>query len=237
MTLNDLAPASSIADAADRSDAPGRLRFGFWSATGVVILTVAYFVPLVMGFITLPSPDVPFLDPWYSMMEVLIIFTAPLMVLLAIAIHSWVPAKYKPFTLASVVFTALMAGVTCCVHFTILTLSHRPDFTSLPWLASLLSFQWPSVTYDLDILAWDVFFPLSVLFLVPVFRGTGMAKAIRILLLISGLLAVAGLAGLAFDDMNIRDIGIIGYAVVYPAAAVLLVLFFRRPARLATTGR
>lgn len=231
MTLNDHAPAPSIADVAERGDASGR-RFGFWSATGVVILTVAYFVPLVMGFITLPSPGVPFLDPWYSMMEVLIILTAPLMVLLAIAIHSWAPAKYKPFTLASVVFTALTAGVTSGVHFILITLSHRPDFTSLPWLSSLLSFQWPSVTYDLDILAWDVFFPLSVLFLIPVFHGTRLAKAIRVLLLISGLLAVSGLAGLVFDDMNIRDIGIIGYAVVYPAAAVLLVLFFRRPARL-----
>ena len=41
------------------------------------------------------------------------------------------------------------------------------------------------------------------------------------------MLAIGGLAGLVLDDMNIRNIGIVGYAVVYPAAAVLLARFFR----------
>ena len=56
----------------------------------------------------------------------------------------------------------IAAGITCSVHFTILTVSHRADFASLPWLRSLITFQWPSVTYTLDILAWDVFFGISV---------------------------------------------------------------------------
>jgi hypothetical protein len=34
-----------------------------------------------------------------------------------------------------------------------------------------LSFKWPSVSYALTILAWDVFFALSVLFAAPVFGG------------------------------------------------------------------
>ena len=78
----------------------GSRRFGFVSAVGVVVLSVAYFIPLVMGFVTLPSPDVPFIDPWYSTMEVLIIFLAPFMVALAIAVHSWAPVRSKTFTLA-----------------------------------------------------------------------------------------------------------------------------------------
>ena len=65
-----------------------RCRLGMASALGVAILSAAYFVPLVMGFVTLPSPDVPFLEPWFSMMEVQIILLAPFMVMLTVAIHS-----------------------------------------------------------------------------------------------------------------------------------------------------
>ena len=202
-------------------------RVGMASALGVVILSAAYFVPLVMGFVTLPSPDVPFLEPWFSMMEVLIILLAPFMVMLTVAIHSAAPVARKPFSLAAVVFMGIAAGVTSSVHFVILTLSHRADFVSLPWLRSLITFEWPSVTYTLDILAWDVFFGISMLCLVPVFGGSRLSRAIRVLLLASGVIAIAGLVGVVLDDMSVRNIGIVGYAVVYPVAAVLIVRFFQ----------
>lgn len=216
------------ADSGEESPSSSRIRrFGFVSAVGVVVLGVMYIVPLVLGFATLPSPDVPFSDPWFSMMEILILLTAPFMVAVAVAIHSWASPGHRALTLASLVFMAIAAGITCAVHFTVLTLSHRADFASLPWLSSLISFQWPSVTYTLDILAWDVFFPLSVLCLVPVFGGDRLRTAIRVLLAVSGVLAAGGLAGVALDDMSVRNIGIVGYAVVYPAAAVLVARLFR----------
>jgi hypothetical protein len=160
-------------------------------------------------------------------MEILIILMAPLLVALMVAIHVWAPVRFKPFTMASVVFMGITAGITSGVHFTVLTLSHRMEFASLPWLPSLLTFQWPSVTYALDILAWDVFFPLSVLLVVPVFRGSRLTTSIRVLLLVSGVLAIGGLAGVALDDMMVRNIGVVGYAVVFPVAAVLLARLFR----------
>lgn len=220
-------PASTVPGKRQEVESAYR-RFGFVSAVDVVVLTAAYFIPLAMGFVTLPSPDVPFIDPWYWMMEVLIILLAPFMVALAVAVHSWASPRYRPYTLASVVFMAIAAGITTCVHVVVLTLARRPDFKSLPWLSSMVSFQWPSVTYTLDVVAWDVFFPLSVLCLVPVFSGRGRARALRVLLLVSGGLAIAGLAGIVVDDMNIRNVGIVGYAVVYPVAALLLARMFRR---------
>jgi hypothetical protein len=201
-------------------------RFGFVSAVGVVVLSASYFVPLVMGFLTLPSPDVAFVEPWFSMMELLILPLAPLMVALTVAIHATTPTALRPFSIAAIVFMGVMAGITSSVHFVVLTLSHRDDFASLPWLGSLITFQWPSVTYSLDILAWDVFFALSVLALAPVFGGSRLTNAIRALLILSGVLAVAGLAGVVLDDMAVRNIGIVGYAVVYPVAAVLIARYF-----------
>src|SRR5215216_5910878 len=77
------------------------------------------------------------------------------------------------FGLRSVIFMSLLAGVTCSLHFVILTLSRQPEFTGQSWLPLVFSFEWPSVAYALDILGWDVFFALSALFAAPVFLILG----------------------------------------------------------------
>jgi hypothetical protein len=47
-------------------------------------------------------------------------------------------------------------------------------------------------------------------------------------LVASGILAFAGLSGVVVGDMQFRNIGIIGYAGVFPVVALLLgALFYR----------
>jgi predicted lysophospholipase L1 biosynthesis ABC-type transport system permease subunit len=76
--------------------------------------------------------------------------------------------------------------------------------------------------------AWDFFFALSMFFAAPVFNGNRLATSIRILMIASGVLALAGLAGVVAGDMQLRNIGIIGYVVVFLVVAGLLgVLFYR----------
>ena len=203
-------------------------KLGVASAIGIVLLSIAYAIPLAAGFLTLKSPEQPIGDPWFSMLEILIILTAPLMVTLMVAIHIWAPTDSKPFSLSAVVFMAMAAGLTCSVHFVILTMSRQTAFDALPGRSLLLSFNWPSVPYALDILAWDLFFALSTFFLAPVFRGRGLAMSIRVLLVVSGLLSLAGLSGVAVGSMQVRNIGIIGYAAVFPVAALLIALFFSK---------
>jgi len=67
---------------------------------------------------------------------------------------------------------------------------------------------WPSIV---DILA---------LVLPPIlFRGgSRLERWLRILLLVSGLLSLAGLIGVPLADMQVRNIGVVGYAVVAPVA-------------------
>ena len=109
-----------------------------------------------------------------------------------------------------------------------MTLSRQPEFTAQPWLPLVLSFNWPSVVYALDILGWDVFFPLSMLFAAPVFWGTRLAAWIRVLMTASGVLALAGLSGVVVGDMQLRNIGIVGYVGVFlVVTALLAVLFYR----------
>jgi hypothetical protein len=91
-----------------------------------------------------------------------------------------------------------------------------------------MSFTWPSVPYALDILAWDVFFALAVLFAAPVFSGNRLAASIRALMIASGVLSLAGLSGVVVGDMQLRMIGVVGYAGVFPVVALLLAILFYR---------
>ena len=61
----------------------------------------------------------------------------------------------------------------------------------------LFSFRWPSVVYALDILAWDWFFALSMLFAATVFKSGTLEKTVRILIIIRGVLTMAGLVAVA----------------------------------------
>ena len=126
------------------------------------------------------------------------------------------------------VFMGLLAGVTSVVHFCVLTLSRQPEFVGRPWESLVFPFEWPSVVYAVDILAWDVFFPLSVLFAAPVFRGSRLAAWIRVLMIASGVLSLAGLSGVVAGDMQLRNIGIVGYVGVFLVVAALLAILFYR---------
>ncbi len=206
---------------------PQHRTLGRAAAWGVFALAVVYLIPLVLGLLALRSPQDPIGDPYFSMMELLILPTAPLMVVSMVAVHAYARPAAKAYSFTALAFMILLAGVTCSVHFTILSLSRQID-TGLPWVPLILSFRWPSVPYTLDILAWDVFFALAMLFAAPVFQGDRLESAVRTLMRISGILSLAGLIGVPFGNMQIRDIGVIGYAVVAPVAFLLLGIVFGR---------
>jgi hypothetical protein len=201
---------------------------GIFSAAATVILLVAYAVTLAVGLASLESAQQPIGDPMFTILEVLIIIMMPVMVALMVVVHAWAPVHAKALSLISLVFMGLLAGVTCSLHFVILTLSRQPEFTGQPWLPLVFSFSWPSIAYALDILGWDVFFALSMLFAAPVFRGSRLAAWIRVLMIASAVLALAGLSGVVAGEMQLRNIGIVGYVAGFLVVAALLVLLFYR---------
>jgi len=207
---------------------PTARRLGLYSSVITALLIVSYAVALVVGLSSLKSPDEPIGDPMFSILEILIMAMMPVMVALMIAVHAWAPASRKTLSLASVVFMGLLAVVTCGVHFVVFTASRHPAFAGQPWVSLFFSFEWPSVAYALDILGWDVFFSLSMLFAAAVFGGSRLAIWVRWSIVVSGVLAFAGLIGVAFGDMQLRNVGIVGYVGVFLVVTVLLAVFFGR---------
>jgi hypothetical protein len=176
----------------------------------------------------LHSPKAPIGDPFFSALEILIILLAPLMVVLMVSVHAWASPELRTYSLAALIFMSLLAGLACSVHFVILTVSRHVEFAGLAWVPLLLSFKWPSVAYALDILAWDLFFALSMLCAAPVFSGDRLRASIRMLMIVSAVLAVAGVSGVAVGNMELRMIGVVGYACVFPVIALLLAVLFKR---------
>ncbi len=203
-------------------------RLGLFSAVATAILLVAYAITLVIGLASLKSPDDPIGNPWFTMLEVEIIVMMPAIVALFVAVHAWTPARAKALSLSSVVFMGVLAGITCSLHFVVLTLSRQAEFVDQPWLPLFMSFEWPSVVYALDILAWDIFFAVAILFAAPVFSGSRLAAWIRGLMIASGVLSLAGLSGVVLGSMQWRNIGIVGYVPVFMVVVVLLAILFRR---------
>src|ERR671911_1581414 len=203
-------------------------RLGIFSAAATVILLVAYAITLIVGLASLESPQEPIGEPMITILEVLIISMMPAMVALMVAVHAWAPVHAKTLSLTSLIFMGLLAGVTCSLHFMILTLSHQPEFSGQAWVPLVFSFEWPSIAYALDIVGWDVFFALSMLFAAPVFQGSRLAAWIRVLMIASGVIALAGLSGVVVGDMRLRNIGIVGYVGVFVVVAALLAVFFYR---------
>jgi hypothetical protein len=203
-------------------------RLGIYSAALVVVLLIIYAVSLTMGLLSLDSPEQPIGDPIFSILGILIIIMMPSLVTLMVAIHAWAPVRFKIYSMIALIFISVLAGITSSVHFIILTLSRNSEFINLACLPLFVSFRWPSVFYALDILGWDVFFALSMLFAARVFWGNRLAIWIRVLMIASGVLALAGLIGVVAWDMQIRNIGIVGYVGVFLIVAVLLIFFFYR---------
>jgi hypothetical protein len=70
------------------------------------------------------------------------------------------------------------------------------------------------------------FFALALLSAAPVFHASGHA-AVRNGMLIAAALSVAGMVGPAVNHIALRQIGIVGYAIVWPIVCLPLSKAFR----------
>lgn len=200
-------------------------RAAAWAAFG---FGVVYAVITVLGFLSLQSPQDPIGDPFFTLMEILLLLTTPLMLVSMVSVHAYAAPDDKVYSLIALIFMVLLTGITSSVHFVILTIGRQLAASGLPVVPFLLSWTWPSVVYTVDILAWDWFFALAMLFAAPVFKVGRLEKTVRLLMLVSGIVSLAGLIGVPLANMQVRNIGIIGYGVVAPVVFLLIGLVFGR---------
>jgi hypothetical protein len=213
---------------------PADRRIGLWSATSVVVLWVMYVTVGLVGVVVRPPSPNPLnqADPYLAMLEILMSLCAVALVVMMAAVYCYAPPDRKTHSLAALACMIVFVVLTCSVHFVSLTVGRQiePKVVSA-LLSQQLSFeQWPTLALALDLLAWDFFLGLSLLFAAPVFKGDGPPNRVRISMIVAGMLCLAGVLGPALGQMHIQYLGIGGYAFVLPVACFLLAMLFRRSA-------
>ena len=188
---------------------------GAWSARAIFFIEVVYVAVFVAGFASIGNTSAPLPDPYLAIGEIIILVMAPIMVCLMLAIHQCAPKQAKPFTLVALGWMLAAAAFTIVVHFVGLTVARHIDPATFPGYARIFGWQWPSTFYAIDIVAWDVFFGLSLLFAVPAFAHRRDATLVRRGLILSGSLCLIGLIGPFANALGWRTIGILGYTVVF----------------------
>jgi hypothetical protein len=192
-------------------------RIGSWSATAVFVIGVAYLVTLAMGFAVFGLAE-PIRDPILAIMEVLTLMSAVPMVVIMAAVHEYASVHRKIYAVIALAFTTLFAGTTTVVHFVELTAGRQLRSSGIAW---------PSPVYAAELLAWNLFLGLGLLFAAPVFDGDGPERSVRGGLLLSGGLCVAGVIGPALGNMRLQLVGVFGYAGVLPVVCFMLARLFR----------
>ncbi|MEA2760821.1 MAG: hypothetical protein QOD47_105 [Gemmatimonadaceae bacterium] len=184
----------------------------------VFLIGVAYLVALAINFAA-HGLSAPIIDPILAVMEVLTLVSAPIILVVIAAIHGYASANHKLFALIALSFAIVFVGLTSAVHFVELTAIRQRGSSGI---------LWPSPEYAVELLAWNLFLGLALLFAAPVFDGEGRERIVRRGLTISGALCVAGIVGPVVGIMRLQLVGVCGYAVVLPVVCFMLARLFRR---------
>lgn len=187
-----------------------------WSLAGVGLLYAA----VVAAAIADVGAE-PIRDPVLAVMEVLTVLAALLVVVVMAAVYERAAPHARHYASIALSFAVVMAGLTSAVHFVALSAGRQTGLTALAW---------PSTLYAVELLAWDLFLGLSLLFAAPVFKGPGLQNAVRWSLTVTGGLCLLGTAGPLTGDMAVQRIGMAGYGVGLPITSALMALAFRQSA-------
>ena len=201
-------------------------RVGRAACQATFLLSLAYVPTMLAGFLASGGFDKPIADPYLAIMELLIMVLAISLVLVFACVHAYATTDRKSLSLSAFAFVTLTAGITVCVHLILLTVGRQADASTLPGYDRLLSWNWPSVVYALDIASWDFCLGSALLLAALVFTGPGLARFVRRGLLLSGGLCLFGLVGDAMGNMGVRDVGIVGYGVALPVVVLLMARLF-----------
>jgi len=166
--------------------------------------------------------------PLLSVMALLVVVMGPFLVLAMVAVHAYASPDNKPYSLAALAFMIACVTITSCINFLLLMVSSQPNLFSETWQALFLPCRWPAPAFVLDNFVWDWFFGISMLLAAPVFGGSTLKTVLRLVMVLSGALCLAGLVWLAVSPEQAIIVGILGWGAAGPVVFLLLANMFGR---------
>src|SRR5512133_731745 len=164
--------------------------------------------------------------PFLSIMALLVVVMGPFLVLSMVAVYAYASPNNKPYSLAALAFMIACVAITSCINFLLLMVSSQPNLFSESWRALFLPCKWPVPAFVLDNFVWDWFFGISMLLAAPIFGGNRFKSALRLLMILSGALCLAGLVWLAVSPAQGIVVGSLGWGAAGPIVSLLLAKMF-----------
>jgi hypothetical protein len=195
-------------------------RLGKWSAIILITIGALYLLTGIIGASTTgafwpPKQTAPYL----AIMESLIVVSAPFMIILMSAIYLHASEEKKIFGLAAASFMIVAAGLTTLIQLLRLTVLRKENFEiNSAFVRDLFLYS--------DLIAWDLFFGLSMFSGAYVFRHKNSAKLIFLAMVVSGGLCLVGFVGIATGYLQLQAAAILGYTVVFMIVCILLAKHF-----------
>jgi hypothetical protein len=197
---------------------------GILAAWMTFILSEVYAVASGIAYASQGAPVES--GPFISIMALLVVLMGPFLVLSMVAVHAYASPNNKPYGLAALAFMIACVAVTSCINFLLLLVSSQPNLFSESWRALFLPCKWPAPAFILDNFVWDWFFGISMLLAAPIFGGNTLKIALRLVMILSGTLCLAGLAWLAVSPAQAILVGILGWGAAGPIVFLLLAKMF-----------
>jgi hypothetical protein len=144
------------------------------------------------------------------------------LVLLVAAILVAAPEDRRVWGILTLCFIVMFATATSGVHVVELTAGRQLGSRGLVW---------PSAEYAIELLAWDLFLGIALMFSGAALDPMQAPKSLRRLVQVTGVLCLMGLVGPAVGNMRLRLIGVFGYAALLPVVAFGLARWFRAQPR------
>jgi hypothetical protein len=191
-------------------------RLGTISGASIVWVGAAYVLVLALGFARHGLSE-PIGDPILAVMEVLTLASALPLVSLIVAILLVAPEERRGHGVLAVCFIVMFAAATSGVHVVELTAGRQLGAPGLVW---------PSATYAVELLAWDLFLGTALLFGAAAMDPRHSSAALRRSVQGTGLLCLAGLIGPLVGNMRLQLVGVFSYAVALPVVAFALARWF-----------
>lgn len=166
--------------------------------------------------------------PFLSIMALLVVVMGLFLVLSMVAVHAYAAPNIKTYSLAALAFMIACVTITSCINFLLLVVSSQPNLFSESWRALFLPCKWPAPAFVLDNFVWDWFFGISMLLAAPIFSGNTLKVALRLAMILSGVLCLAGLIWIAVSPEQAILVGILGWGAAGPIVFLLLANLFGR---------
>jgi hypothetical protein len=195
-------------------------KLGKWSAIILISIGMLYLLTGIIGAFSggdfWPPRQV---DPWLAIMEFMIMISGPFMIVMMLAIHFHANESTKIYSLAAVSFMIISASFTAVIQFLRLTVLRKEDAATTM-----------AMTHDLflfaDLLAWDLFFGLSMVFGAFVFWNDPSTKTVFRTMFLSGSLCLIGFLGPVTGYLQLQSFAIVGYTVMFVVVCIFLAKFF-----------